>query len=669
MESELYVSYNQAYQSYLNNVHPMIFMNDLITNIVKTVGGCAGYIISSRNYGKNSEYVIDAIYNNKYTDDCIVEYDGTYTVLKNNSLCYDFITNNRNMINFIKICLLKHEPIRNIKCKSYMCIAYTYNRTLYGIIGIFSENDTSMDTMKSLNEFSGMIGCLQYNYYKTHVCDKLQRNENVIDTLIKNVMIRLNTGIIITEQNFDIIYKNTCVDKMVANISVKNCKNVTQMIPQLYFLDEMTDKIYKNRKIEMLTKDGKIGFVIDSVDVEDEIYHIITIKNINEKKCDYSSKHLMAYLSHELRNPLQSITLANHLIKAGMKIFGEKTNISIPEKIMSHIETVNKSCNNMKIIINDILDLSKIEANELMIDMEVCLIENIIDDVIDDNIINAKYKGLQINKIIGDSVPRSMYTDRTRIHQILHNLVNNAIKYTEKGSVTIEVIYKKDNSEVVFNVIDDGIGLNDDDVHKLFKIYGKTSNNYKNKCDSHGLGLCVSQKIANLLGGNITVKSKKDVGSIFSLSHPIKLGMSGNKYDDIDTNYNLIGNILVVDDNISNLELLHGLLDQFNYEHMWTIKIESVNNGKDAIELCKINMYDLIFMDINMTGIDGCTTSKIIKNNGYSGKIIATTGNIMSYSENRIYDNCDYYKNFDDIMIKPFDDQSVLKILKRFLVK
>jgi CheY-like chemotaxis protein len=222
---------------------------------------------------------------------------------------------------------------------------------------------------------------------------------------------------------------------------------------------------------------------------------------------------------------------------------------------------------------------------------------------------------------------------------------------------------------VQFDVIDEGIGIKNEDLQNLFKTYGKTTNNYKLKVSSEGLGLCISQKLANLLGGQITVKSDTNTGTTFSLSHPVKLGMSGTNFERNEFIDKLSGNVLLVDDNNSNLSLLHMLLDQFNYEHMWTIKIESVNNGKDAIELCQINNYDLIFMDINMIGIDGCTTSKIIKNNGFTGKIVATTGNILSRAENKEFGNCDFYKQFDDIIIKPFDDQIVLKMLKHFLIK
>ena len=178
--------------------------------------------------------------------------------------------------------------------------------------------------------------------------------------------------------------------------------------------------------------------------------------------------------------------------------------------------------------------------------------------------------------------------------------------------------------------------------------------------------MCISQKIANLLGGKITVKSEIDKGSTFSFYHPIKLGMSGNMYEYNNTIGIIEGNILIVDDNNSNLSLFHMLLDQFNYEYDWKIKIESVDNGITAIELCKLNNYDIIFMDINMIGIDGSTTSKIIKLNGYTGKIVATTGNILLINSNSS-DKLNY--SFDDVLIKPFDDHELIKILKTYLFK
>lgn len=504
--------------------------------------------------------------------------------------------------------------------------------------------------------------------------------KNIAFHLLDDIMNTINESVLITDSYFNIIYTNLSCIKLFPKIQNFNTK-LFIIFPQMQFLEKAEEKIFKNRKFDMCICDNEgekyLEIILNTVEnntkstnkiEEHNFFHLFTMRVTQQKKNDIkiSGKCLMAFLSHELRNPLQSLTLANHLVKTGLKSFEDKTDLKLPPKILSYTETINKSCIDMKIIINDVLDLSRIEANELIIEMNVCNVHDLVCGIIDDNSHMASNKGLKLIKNIDHDVPNTMFTDITRINQILGNLVSNAIKYSQKGNIHVNVTCDKIKNLIIFDVEDEGVGISDDNIQNLFKTYGRTTNNLFLKENSEGLGLCISQKLANLLGGQITVKTKKDKGSVFTLSHPIKLGASGNNFI-ISLPEHLSCNILLVDDNYSNLSLLHMLLDNFNYEYMWSIKTESVNNGKDAIELCKVNNYDLIFMDINMNGIDGCTTSKIIKNNGFVGKIIATTGNILSKNEDQQFGNCDSYKHFDDILIKPFDDKIVLKILQNFL--
>jgi K+-sensing histidine kinase KdpD len=228
-----------------------------------------------------------------------------------------------------------------------------------------------------------------------------------------------------------------------------NTTNLLMLFPQLQFLEEMSERIFKNRKIEINILDDKIEkqleFILNTVVCTGQFYHLVTIHTVLQKTNDskMSGKCLMAYLSHELRNPLQSITLANHLIKTGIKSFEEKTDLKFPPKLTSHIDTVNKSCHDMKVIINDILDLSRIESNELIIEMEICNIDEITNGIIDENLYYATQKGLKLTKIIGNGTPKTIFTDMTRINQILNNLVSNAIKYSEKGNITLNFLRQR----------------------------------------------------------------------------------------------------------------------------------------------------------------------------------------------------------------------------------
>ena len=378
----------------------------------------------------------------------------------------------------------------------------------------------------------------------------------IIHELLGTVLDIIYDGIIICDYNFNILYLNKYATELLNKLNDSNnvidLNNLIILFPQLKSLILDVEKIiFKNRKIEISissqNNDMNLEFTFNTLNHSNIFYHVVIIHQIQIKKDDTNiNKHLIAYLSHELRNPLQSITLATHLLSSGFN--------------KTYTETIIKSSHDMKKIINDILDLSRIDSDEFVIDMDICNIEQLIDDIIEENICDAELKNLDISKLICDGTPKSLYTDITRISQILNNLITNAIKYSDKGNITIKVSRTIENKAVIFSVIDEGIGIRQEETCNLFKTYKQTSNNNTYKVNSNGLGLCVSQKIANLLGGYITVKSEHKKGSIFSLYHPINLELSGIKNCSEIFSGTLERNILLVDDNILNLSLLHTML-------------------------------------------------------------------------------------------------------------
>ena len=292
--------------------------------------------------------------------------------------------------------------------------------------------------------------------------------------------------------------------------------------------------------------------------------------------------------------------------------------------------------------------------------------ENIISEYYD----TAKKHGLELCSYVNDNVPKTIYTDSTRLNQILSNLISNAIKYSSSGTITLELNYDEENQGILFSVRDEGNGIKKDEINNLFQQYCQTSSS--ERTISNGLGLCISQKIAKLLGGKITVLSEYQKGSMFTLFHPTKLGQSGVFEFHSKLRGNLSGNILLVDDNISNTTLLRLLIETLMHESSCYFNIQTAKDGKDAIDyvLANINIKetkpDIIFMDINMGGIDGCTASKIIRENNFDGLIVATTGNIMAKKENRKNkEECDKYQYFDDVIIKPYDNTAIIKILNQ----
>ncbi len=487
--------------------------------------------------------------------------------------------------------------------------------------------------------------------------DKIKLLRSLTDTIMANI----HDGIIITYNNFDIIYSNETGGRILE--MGNDSANIIDTFIQLKFLDKHI--FFNNRKITIYIDNNSVNIALDiiitSKEYENNIYHVFIIHN-NKSNYNNSQKthgNFIAYLSHEMRNPLQSINLANHLLMIEIK-----KNIGNKEKCNKIMSMIDKSCNELKKIIGDVLDLSKIEANEMIIEYDTCIIRDICINIIEYNEEKAKNKNLDIYYIINDNMPETIYTDEIRLNQILNNLISNAIKYTQSGYIKLVADYDSAKHCITFNVIDSGIGIKEDEIDKLFTQYSRTS--ASDKFTSNGLGLYISQNIANLLGGYIEVKSAYNNGSTFTIYHPINLEISSMKQ-----NNTLIYKInkpnmkiLLVDDNKTNLDLLYMMMEHINNKYKCCHDICISDNGYTAIELTKKNNFDIIFIDVNMPHMDGTTAAHIIKSEGYTGKIIATTGNILVKKENATYSlNSDLYKIFDNVIIKPYDELCIVKML------
>lgn len=674
-ERQFYVAYNDSYKLYLNNIHPTIFMNVFLEKIITITKSISGYIVSVHKSADGNIINVEALYNKiKTNDDSILVKNSTLHI-DQKSVCMRAIdTTNIQLVNNVAQLEILNEPIKfSHDYKSYVCVPYKFNDVVVGVLGLTSFGYYGDKHCNVLKILGNMIANLQNNYFAFKMSNLIcTENRIVIYQLMDDILNTTQDAIILVDTNYDFIYSNSRADTLITDLysdlikgSAK--KNLIELFPQLNDFGENAErKIYKNRKFNVRfdgansTSSQSLDFILNTVISAGKFYHLVTIHvSIQKQQTENNEKQIMAYLSHELRNPLQSVNLATTLLKGKIKNESEKSR--------DYVNTIEKSCNHMNKIINDVLDLSRLNSNEMIIDLDVYNIHDIAMDSISSLENDANIKKIKFSTQYGENVPKSIYTDYTRIIQVLTNLLSNAIKYSDKGDVILKIEYQDNN--VYFHVVDEGMGIKSDDFNKLFKTYGQTSNNFNCKVDSQGLGLCVSQKIAKLLGGHISVKSKVKKGSTFTLVHPVGLGLSNDNFNPCSIAENMNGSILLVDDNQSNLSLLHMLLDQFNYEFTWTNKIESVDNGKDAIELCKMTQYDIVFIDINMNGIDGCTACKIIKQNGFTGKIVATTGNILAIKENKNVSGNGTFDCFDQVIIKPFDDKIVLKSLKQFLVK
>lgn len=312
----------------------------------------------------------------------------------------------------------------------------------------------------------------------------------------------------------------------------------------------------------------------------------------------------LANMSHEIRTPMNAIIGMTHL--------AQKTEDEGKQK--RFLLTVQQSADNLLGILNDILDFSKIEAGQLEISNQPFLLEDVLDPLISMMSVQAVEKGLHLKAVTDPRLPKGFVGDNSRILQILINLVGNAIKFTSRGSVTIQ-IEPVGNRQVAkkvslhFSVIDTGIGIAPDQTDKIFNSFEQVDNTYVRQHGGTGLGLAISKQLTRLMGGEMWVESQVNRGTTFHLTLDLEPWV--DEIPTVPTNersrvVDRTLHILVVDDNLVNREVASMMLEE---HHL----ITTVDNGLEALEALAHRTFDVIFMDLQMPIMDGLTATTIIR--------------------------------------------------------
>jgi len=554
--------------------------------------------------------------------------------------------------NFIDNCM---RFINKTKIK-YYTLSYTpyinarqlqFNKKIMGYFFVNKTKEFTEEEEDNYNLFLSYLSLILYNT-KNYECD-------IVDNLYVEILNTTNLNLIITDIEFNIYYYNQNFISFISAlnpytqkmIDILKTKTLQDIFPQLTSIIK-ANEIYKNKKINInFIKNNKtiiLEFNVNSLQYLEKFYNIISIDEKNNKKIIDNT----SFLSHELRNPLQTIILSTSIIK--------KTT----SKEDKYLNMILKASDDMKKIINDILDLNKINNNELILTIEQININNFMNDILILLKSNTN-TNIEFKLIINDDVPEILFTDITRLKQIIINLLSNAIKYSKKNQKNLIKIHIKIQDDLIyFEIQDEGIGIKQEDLEQLknFNLDILINSN-----DSHGLGLFICNKLARLLGGSLNITSEYEKGSIFIFTHPIKVGISYNLdeynlfFDDLN---GIEKNILIVDDIEANVFLLKMIIHNFNNQYMSKFNVDIAMSGENCIILAKDKSYDIIFLDLTMDFMDGYCTAKILRKNNFYGKIIIMTG------DDKIK-NSALIDLFDGILIKPFDNNSLLEIIKKYL--
>lgn len=361
----------------------------------------------------------------------------------------------------------------------------------------------------------------------------------------------------------------------------------------------------------------------------------------------------LANMSHEIRTPMNGIIATVDILNDSKLSKNQRDNI----------ETLSQSSNILLNILNDILDLSKLEAGKMEVRQEPVSIQDVLQKTYLLFSQSAKKKKIDFNFFLEPSIPKKVISDETRLIQILSNLVSNAIKFTgEKGKVSILTSYKKIKGEpfITFEIKDTGIGISKDNIQHLFSSFNQLDSSIAKEYGGTGLGLSISNQLCHLLGGEIKVKSEPKKGSSFSFSIRVK---ATQKFD-----FNTIKNvfswkekksikglkILLVDDMEINRKVGAKLLENLQ------AKPQLASNGKEALSLVNTSQFDVVLMDIQMPVMDGVTALEKMKplSTTKNTKIIAMTAYSMEKDRDEFLK-----KGFHNYVSKPITKEKLLNAI------
>jgi len=361
-----------------------------------------------------------------------------------------------------------------------------------------------------------------------------------------------------------------------------------------------------------------------------------------------AKSEFISNMSHEIRTPMNAIIGFTEILSKEIK-----------DPIqLTHLKTIQNASNALLMLINDILDLSKIEAGKLHIQKRPSNILTIIEEIKTIFSIEAEKKGLDIIIDIPKNIPNSLVIDTVRVRQILLNLVGNAIKFTQKGYIKITLSIQKIKNEknkvnLIFSVEDTGKGIPKDQISVIFEAFEQVKGQDIKQFGGTGLGLSISSKLAKMMDGKLSVESTEGKGSTFTLTlYNVEIA-SSNHHSTTIINKEIIfskATILAVDDIEDNNTLI------INYFKDTNVNIITANNGQEAIEKFKNNKIDLILMNIKMPIMNGNEAAKKIKEIS-DVPIIALTASITNNN----------YKYFDDCLKKPFTKQQLFSMISKYL--
>lgn len=391
---------------------------------------------------------------------------------------------------------------------------------------------------------------------------------------------------------------------------------------------------------------GSVGIHLDITDQKNLEMDLIEAREQAEESSK-SKEIFLANMSHEIRTPMNAIL--------GMARQLQKTQLSHQQ--LFYLDTIQKGGEHLLVILNDILDISKIEAGALHLEQIGFRIQDILQQTVQVMHHRAQEKGLLLNYTITDTLPEILLGDPYRLKQVLLNLVSNAVKFTEKGSVKIDcgLLPPEDGAGICITVTDTGIGMEKIFVDNIFGKFLQEDKSITRKYGGTGLGMSISKQLVELMGGSIYIESEKNKGTTITLQLPMLAASAADLLPKdegaVDTGILENKKILLVEDNEMNRLVATMILKHYG------ALITEAQNGSEAIAAIKASVYDLVLMDIQMPVMDGLEAAAIIREKLNSQvPIIALTANAIKGESQKCLD-----AGMNDYLSKPFEEEDLIR--------
>lgn len=489
-------------------------------------------------------------------------------------------------------------------------------------------------------------------------------------SLVKeNVMDEFAEGLLVIDQNDNLLYANSKVQTIFSDLKEGNSEKAKEQLHNLCLTEQKLvfgNNIYEIYEKEIVKDRRLYGKMFVVRDVTESYNYAVELEKQTEiaRKANQAKSQFLAKMSHEIRTPINVILGMDEMILRESR----------EEEIRHYAMDVQNSANALLSIINDILDISKIESGKMEIMPVQYELDSMLNDLISMIYVKAKEKNLELEVRVDETLPNGLIGDDVRIRQILLNLLNNSVKYTQKGKITFSVTgHKEENTLFMhFEVRDTGIGMKEEELPKLFAAFERMDESRNRRIEGTGLGMNIVLELLRMMGTKLEVASTYGEGSKFSFDLMQEIYMDkpiGNLNERSRELYRTYtykaafiapqAKILLVDDNDVNRKVFCNLLRETQ------IGIDDVDSGFACLEKVRQQSYDMIFMDHMMPDMNGVETFRRMQETEHKCKDIP----VIILTANAIAGAKEYYlkEGFADYLSKPINSRKLEDMLQKYL--